>query len=401
MESSFRVRIFLVLFLSIFSALLGLGIIIPILPFYAQTLGANGFWLGAIFAGFSLSRSAFMPLVGKLSDEKGRKKFIAFGLFIYALSSLGYIYSNNIPSLFLVRVIQGFCSAMIVPISMAYIGDIAPRDKEGTYMGLFTVSLFLGFGFGPFLGGCIQDLFNVNTAFIVMGILCGLAFLFVLLWLPSSHAKQYPKTASSDPFRNILKQSQIWGIIIYRFVSAFSRASVLTFLPLFASYNLDMGGFEIGLIISAGVLLTSFLQIPCGRLADIINRRTLIIIGNILYSLGIIFFPFTDGFGQVLGLNLLVGTFGAISIPAASAIVVEQGKRCGMGSTMAVFNVAMSLGLGTGPLLAGLIHDLVDLDTVFYFSAVLGIIGTLVAGRFLSSSPPTSFSGDHKIVESI
>ncbi len=401
MDRATRIRIFSVLFLSIFSALLGLGIIIPILPVFArsETIGASGFWVGAIFAGFSLARAFFMPIVGKLSDRRGRKGFITMGLCIYALSSLGYIYSHSVSSLLFVRILQGFCSAMIVPIAMAYVGDIAPKDKEGTFLGVFTVSLFLGFGFGPLLGGVIQDLYSVNAAFGIMGILCGLAFVLVLIWLPPSSGKQVPQRGSPASFSEILGRPQIRGILCYRFVNAFTRACVLTFLPLYASYTIDMSGSEIGVIISAGVLLTSFMQVPCGRLADMINRKTLIITGNILYSLAILFFPFTYSFTQVLILNLILGILGAVSIPAASAIVVDEGKHYGMGSTMAVFNVAMSLGLGTGPLLAGLIHDFAGLDAVFFVAAVFGILGTLMAGHFLSSSPPPPRPGEHPIVE--
>ena len=94
-ELKTKKKIFFVLFTSIFSCMLGVGIIVPILPIYAETLGATGFWLGAIFAGFSLTRSISMPLVGRFSDRMGRKRFISFGLLVYTLSSLGYIYAEQ------------------------------------------------------------------------------------------------------------------------------------------------------------------------------------------------------------------------------------------------------------------------------------------------------------------
>jgi MFS family permease len=130
------------------------------------------------------------------------------------------------------------------------------------------------------------------------------------------------------------------------------------------------------------------------------DRRVLILVGNVLYSIAIILYPFTHSFIEVLGLSLLLGIFGAIPLPAATALIVEEGKKYGMGSTMAVFNVAMSLGLGSGPLVSGLIHDISGLKAVFYFSAVLGVFGTLVAGHFLSASPPPPEpSGEHAIAE--
>ncbi|MCK5423342.1 MAG: MFS transporter, partial [Deltaproteobacteria bacterium] len=168
-ESKTKKKIFFVLFISIFSCMLGVGIIVPILPIYAETLGATGFWLGAIFAGFSLARSISMPIVGRFSDRMGRKRFISFGLLVYTLSSLGYIYASSALALVIVRIIQGFSSAMIIPISMAFIADISPAEKEGSYMGIFTIALFLGFGCGPILGGFTKDLIGMQADFLIMG----------------------------------------------------------------------------------------------------------------------------------------------------------------------------------------------------------------------------------------
>lgn len=402
MNKILRIRIFSVLFLTIFSAMLGLGIILPILPLYAKSLGATGLWLGAIFAGFSISRSVLMPFIGKYSDKSGiRKAFIASGLFVYACSSMGYVYAENAFVLLLVRMLQGACSAMIVPIAMAYIGDITPKDREGSYMGMFTVSLFLGFGIGPLFGGLIMDFYSVNTAFMAMGVLCLIAFFLVVLLLPSSSSKHLPDAVSPSTYRKILSSKLIRGVICYRFASAFTRASMLSFLPLYASYKIDMSAAQIGIVISTSVLLTSFFQYPFGKLADRMNRRNLILIGTIPYSLVVILFPFAASFSQVLMINLCLGVFGALPMPAASAIIVGEGKKFGMGSTMAVFNVSMSLGLGCGPLVSGIIHDLTDIKIVFYFAAFVGVAGAILAGYFLSTPLPDVSSEEVKVIEEI
>ncbi len=268
-------------------------------------------------------------------------------------------------------------------------------------MGYFTVSLLLGFGFGPLLGGFIQDFFGIDVAFIVMGFLCGLSFLLVLLYLPLSSSESIASEIKLPSFRTMLASNQIKGIICYRFVNSFAKASVLVFLPLYASRNVELGGFQIGLIISSSVLMTTLLQIPSGRIADRVDRRLLIVSGSILYSLAIFLLPLTGSFTSVLMVNLLLGLFGAVSLPASTAVIVEEGKKYGMGSTMAIFNVAMSLGLGVGPLVSGIIYDLFDLKTIFYFSAVLGIAGTMLAGKFLSPSVRSTQAGEPKIVEDI
>jgi len=122
-------KVFPVLALSIFSSMLGVGIVAPLLPIYADEMGATGIWIGVIFGGFSISRTIVMPIIGRLSDRHGRKLFLGIGLLAYAIISLGYIWAENVSQLTAVRLIQGAASGMIIPIAQAYIGDISPEGK--------------------------------------------------------------------------------------------------------------------------------------------------------------------------------------------------------------------------------------------------------------------------------
>jgi len=103
-----------------------------------------------------------MPLVGRLSDGCGRKRFIVTGLFVYSLVSLGLLLAISPVVLTIVRLGQGCAAAMIIPLAQAYMGEIAPPSKEGKYMGLFSVALFTGFGLGPLLGGILKDLYGMK-----------------------------------------------------------------------------------------------------------------------------------------------------------------------------------------------------------------------------------------------
>ncbi len=372
-----RNRVVFVLFISIFSSMLGVGIIVPILPLYAETLGVNGLWLGAIFAIFNLARSATMPVVGRISDRVGRKRFISSGLLIYTLSSLGYIYAGSAPELFVVRLIQGASSALIIPIAMAFIADIAPPDQEGNYMGIFSVALFLGFGSGPLIGGFCKDYAGMEANFLIMGGLCLLALALVIICLPRSSSVQRPAPPLAVPFATMLKSRSIMGICLYRFSNAFCRGSIMTFVPLYAHNTLSLSGSQIGMVIASSILLTAFLQMPFGRMADKVDRKLLVTTGSVLYFVLVPLIPLTRTFPQLLALNTSLGFLGAISLPAASALTVTEGKQFGMGSTMAVFNVAMSAGLGIGPLLCGIILDLWSLPGVFYTCTFLGLASSV------------------------
>jgi MFS family permease len=267
---------------------------------------------------------------------------------------------------------------------MAFIADIAPPQKEGTYMGFFTVALFLGFGSGPILGGITKDFISMEANFLVMGGLCLLALVFVLIYLPRASSVQQKERSSTTPFKTILKSRSIRGICFYRFSNAFCRGSIMTFLPLYAHNVLDLSGSQIGIVIASGILLTAFLQLPFGKLADRVSRKMLVIAGSLLYFSIVPFIPHTLTFIQILSLNIILGFLGALSLPAASALVVNEGKIYGMGSTMAIFNVAMSVGLAIGPLTSGIILDIWGLSGIFYFCTFLGFLSTGIVSWMFS-----------------
>jgi len=359
--------------------MLGIGIIVPLLPIYAESLGASGFWIGVIFSGFSISRSIFMPIVGRWSDRSGRKIFIAIGLFIYAISSLGYILSDTVAELVAVRLLQGFSAAMILPIAFAYVGEISPTDREGGYMGVFSVSLFAGFGLGPMLGGLIKDHFGLDADFYAMGSLCLLAFFLVLVLLPELHLNRELEEPSS--YADIMRSPATKGLIIFRFSNSFARGLLLTFVPLFAHGTLGLTPSHIGIILSSNILLISLLQAPFGFMADRFGRKHLVFWGSLWFGLGVAFIPHVRNFAQIFALNILLGSIGALALPAANALVVEEGRKHGMGALMAIFNVSMSMGLAAGPILGGIIADLVGLPPIFYFG---GMVGTAGAFTFLA-----------------
>ena len=112
-----------------------------------------------------------MPYFGRRSDKKGRKPFIVVGLFAYALVSMAFILAHNVESLIAIRFMQGIASAMIMTATQAYVGDITPKGREGTTMGFFNLSMFIGLSIGPLMGGVINDRFGLNTSFACMGFL--------------------------------------------------------------------------------------------------------------------------------------------------------------------------------------------------------------------------------------
>jgi len=372
-----RRRIFNVLFISAFAAMLGLGIIAPLMPIYAKNLGATGIWLGIIFSGFSLTRAIFMPIIGRLSDKKGRKGFITSGLLSYSLISLLYPLATKVYSLTAVRLIHGLASAMVVPVAMAYIGDIAEKRKEGRYMGTFNMALLLGMGAGPFLGGFINDSFGIAPVFYAMAGFTAIAFLISLVFLPDVRYSRIRKIGNPISFVGIFKNNIMKGLLLYNAISSMGRGGIMAFLPIFGA-KIDINPSLVGIIVSSHIFLLALLQRPAGRLADRYNKFFLVLIGSGVAGAALLLTPFTRNFLQLLFIASIMGLGGAVSMPPSYAITVEMGKRLGMGASMGLFNTATGVGMITAPILSGIIMDILGIRPVFFLSGVISLFGTSV-----------------------
>ncbi|MFC1951727.1 MFS transporter [Chloroflexota bacterium] len=370
-------RVFPILAISIFSCMLGSGIVIPLLPLYAVSLGASGLWLGVIFASFPISRSLVTPVFGRISDRKGRKLFISVGLFAYGIISFGFIFVNTVSQLVLIRLLHGVAGALILPIAQAYVGDISPPGEEGKWMGYTNAAFFSGFGFGPLMGGVLSEHLGINTAFIAMGGLSLLAFVITIFFLPEITPKQ---SATSYPsFRDMSRSGMMNGLFTFRLALTLGRSIFFIFLPILAAGNLGLRSSLIGVLLAIHILFMSLLGIPFGRIADRVSRRFLVVSGGLISSVFLVAVPLGQNFGLLLALAVLGSVGSAIAVPAASALVVEEGRKYGMGFSVALFSMALSIGMTVGPIVGGAIADFVGINSAFYFGAVMTLLG---AGLF-------------------
>ncbi len=368
-------KVFPILAVSLFSTMLGVGLVSPLLPLYASGMGASGLELGMIFAGYGIVNSVATPIMGRLSDRRGRKVFLCIGLLAYSIFSLGYVWAANIPQLVLVRFLLGGAGAMIIPIAMAYVGDLSPKGEEGKWMGYANAAFFSGFGIGPLLGGALAERFGMNASFYSMSSLCLLAFLVAVLFLPEIRQRKI-KEKGHLSFKEMSTSPMVRGLFSFRLAQALGRGGIMTFLPIFAATSIGLGPSLIGVLLAVNMLPVTVLLLLAGRLADRFNRKALVILGNIIYLITLVLIPLANTFWQQLWLCFPRAIGSAISMPAATALTVEEGRKFGMGSTISMLMMAMGIGMAAGPTLSGVIADSVDINAVFYFGGVVGLIGT-------------------------
>ncbi|MDO8687618.1 MAG: MFS transporter, partial [Dehalococcoidales bacterium] len=358
-------KVFPILAVCLFSSTLGMGIVAPLLPLYLKDMGATGIWLGIIIAAYFISNSVAVPIVGRLSDRKGRKIFLTVGLLTYSIISLGYLWSGNVTLLALLRFVQGIAEAATIPVSLAYIGDLSPEGEEGKWMGYANAAFFSGFGLGPLLGGVMAEHFGMTATFLSMSGLNLFAFFIALLFLPGTN----PRKAIMDShlsFKEMSLSTMVRGLFSSRLGQSLGVGGFVTFLPLFAAM-IGLRTSLIGTLLSVNILAMTLFAPLVGILADRFSRRTLTILGYLLAAVLLAVIPLTTSFWQLLAVLLVQGLSSAIALSASSALTVEEGRKFGMGSTTSILFMAGSIGMAFGPIISGGIAEVLNIDLVFYF----------------------------------
>lgn len=379
-------KIFGTLFFSIFAAVTGVGIVVPLLPIYAHNLGASGLYIGSIFGAFSLSRTIFLPYFGRLSDKKGRKPFIVPGFLAYAIISIAFIFSEAVTTLIAIRFFHGIASAMLMPVIQAYIGDITPNGREGWTMGLFNMSLFLGLSLGPLLGGIIKDTFSLQASFISMGMLAFIGFLLSFWLLPPTHTERVSKSGNNSfSWKALIFDRNVIGLFFFRFGHVVCVGIIWGFIPLYADMEFSVSSSLIGILIMLGVFISGLIHVPMGYLADLISKKLMVAVGGLMVSYAIFSFEWAKDLKDLILATVVFGLGGGIAMPALMAMAVQKGSNINaMGSIMAIMTVAHSLGMLTGALLGGIMMDWFQLQWAFPLGAVVMIlcIGLFSAGTY-------------------
>ncbi|MDW7772126.1 MAG: MFS transporter [Desulfobulbaceae bacterium] len=378
------------LLLSVMIALLGIGIIVPVMPVFAVSLGAGGLALGLIIAAFSITRSILQPVVGEFSDRLGRKRFLVSGLLIYALVGTILPEADSVVELVVIRGFHGVGSAMIVPVAMAYVADMTPLGQEGRYMGMLNIAIFTGIGGGPLFGGLFFDLWGMASAFYAMAGLSFLAFLLVLFHMPALES-QLPRKKRQPIFSTVgsmLARPRTRGILLARMSTMIIMVPTMAFLPLLMNQWFAASGIQIGMVIACRTIVNAVLQTPSGRMADRHNRVTMLRFGSLVISLVMILIPLAAGFWWLVALFVILGMGEALIWPVLGALATEEGRFYGQGTMMGVFSLAMSIGVFLGALGSGFSVDQFGLQWSFSIIGVIVLILSMIAAGLIKKGGP-------------
>lgn len=342
-------RPLLVIFLTIFVNLVGFGIIVPLLPFYAERFGASPFVIGLLFGIFSLCQLVAAPALGDLSDRYGRRPVLIFSLLGTVLSFVMLALAQSIAMLFLARIVDGLSGGNI-STARAYVADVTePKDRARAY-GMIGAAFGLGFIFGPALSGVLARYSYTAPIWAAAGITL-VATLMAVFWLPETVHRASAGTGM--PFKNLvamMKRPGLRRMLVIDFVYWFAFAIFQTTFALFVARRFGFDAPQTGYVFAGFGVLGAIVQGALIR--PIVHRlgdKPTFIVGLVCAASGLVAATFASSF-TLLVLALIPLAFGiGFGHPTVTSLVSRAGRRDEQGRVQGAAGAMESLGRALGP----------------------------------------------------
>lgn len=363
-----------ILFAVMFLVMAGFGIIIPVLPFYAEEVGASPTQLGMLMAVYSLTQLIFAPMWGRISDRIGRKPVIMIGILGLAISFFLTGISTELWMLFVARIVGGILSSANMPTAMAYVADITSAEDRGKGMGIIGAATGLGFVFGPAIGGIFSKV-DLSTPFFVAGSLSLLTFFLVWFLLKESltaEKRNQPHVEKKSVWSEFTG-AQSFLFFLQLFISL-SLAGLETTFAYFAAVKANTDTVELGIMFMIMGLASAIVQGGLiGRLTKKFGEGAVIAGGIIVSALGFFLILFTFNFLTATIFITIFGIGNGVIRPTVSALLTKSSDS-GHGSKTGLISSFDSLGRIIGPVVGGLLYE-----TSINLPYITGIILSFVA----------------------
>ena len=352
----------LVIFITVFIDLVGFGIVIPVLPFYAEgtKFGATPREVGLLFASYSVMQLIFAPVLGRLSDKYGRRPVLLISLLGTSLGFLILGFASTLWMLFLGRIIDGISGGNI-STAQAYIADVTTKEDRAKGMGLIGAAFGLGFVFGPAIGGVLSR-WGINVPFLFAGTLAFANAILLYFTLPETVTPDHPARASAAGGRGwgqliaSLKKPQLGFVLTIYFLSIVAFSIMTAVFSLFMMFRLGYDAFHNGWIFAYVGIISAIIQGGLiGRLVKRFGEPALVIIGSLLFSASLIATPFIGPAVGLIGI-LLTGAVSSIgnafNAPSLSSLASKSAGASEQGGVMGAMQSVASLARAVGPSLA-------------------------------------------------
>jgi DHA1 family multidrug resistance protein-like MFS transporter len=379
--------------------MLGFGMVIPIFPFYIESMGASGNELGLLTAISPFMQLVFAPIWGQVSDRKGRKPVLLIGVLGYGISMLLFGLATQLWMLFVARGLGAILSAATLPTTYAYIGDSTSEDDRGRGMGILGAAVGLGMVLGPGLGGWLAA-GSLSTPFFITAALCVVTLLFIWLFLPESLAAQERRESNSKvaPTAQI---RQLWHALFspigtLLFMAFLVSFGLTNFQAIFGLYALEKFGYnteQVGWIFTGVGLVSALTQgILTGPLTKRWGEASVIKATLLLSSISFGALLLANSFLTVLLTTCFFTLPNALLRPAVISLTSKHATTK-QGVAMGLNNSFTSLGRIVGPIWAGYAFD-INVHYPYLSGAAIIFVGFLISLVWISQESRLATSAD-------
>jgi DHA1 family tetracycline resistance protein-like MFS transporter len=383
-----------VLFLVVVIDLIGFGIIIPLLPFFAEHYQASPFQVGLLMAVYSLTQFVAAPFWGRLSDRIGRRPVLLFSLAGAILAYLWLGVAEELWALFAARAVGGFMAGNI-SAAFAYVADITTRETRAKGMGIIGAAFALGFTIGPAIGGILagSDPHNADfqsPAFAAAG-LSAFALILGIFTLKESLSDEIkkriaekPKEIQSKQFQIALKKPNIRLLLLLSFLAVFAFAGIEATFALWSrrqyGWGPEQNGYLFALIGFSGALLQGGL---IGRMSKRFGEANLIVQGSIALALGIGLIPFATELWMLI-IVMLIAVYGfSVISPSLNSLISLETNEEDQGGMMGVARSATTLARVGGPAWAGTLFSVLGMNWPYFGGACIMAVVIVISLRIL------------------
>lgn len=370
----------------------GFGLVIPLLPFWAERLGANALEVGLIITIYALAQLLFTPVLGTLSDRYGRKPVIVVSLLIEALSLVVTALAGSLPILFLARFIGGL-GASNIGSAQAVVSDVTTEKNRAKGMGLIGAAIGLGFVIGPAAGGILAPKGQTLPFWIAAGVALVNAML-VLLFLPETRKRATQEKSQSSRrglallfsgWHNAARHPSVLGLVLVNLLYTIAFTAMETIFPLFTQHVFGWGASQNGYVFTyIGFIIVIMQGGLVGQLVKHWRESRVLLAGLVLMTVGLIFLAFSTNFALLLvTLGLLSIGDGAVT-PTVSTLLSFASPTEIQGEMLGLSQGVGGLGRIIGPLAAGSLYSF-NVSTPFIAGGILVLLAALVALPALSA----------------
>ncbi|MBX9576788.1 MAG: MFS transporter [Caulobacteraceae bacterium] len=394
-----------VLFATVFINLVGFGLVVPLLPFFARSLSAEPWQVTLLFSAYSLGQFFAEPLWGRLSDRIGRKPVLLMTLVANTLGYLALAFVPNVWAAIAVRLFTGFGAGNVSTVQ-GYVADVTPPDQRAGRMGLIGAAFGLGFIVGPGLGGLLTQpqlgRIGYQLPIFTAAAMAALAAVGVVLFLRESRAKAdpaAPRPAFLSGIRDARASPVISRVLVVTLIYLAGFSAMESVFGLWAGERHGWGAREVGLSFMVMGIVSALNQgIFSGRLARRFGETRVLAIGMLMFGtslviqvvappdwfpamrldLGLFVVPIVQGW--VVPLAMTVGAFGmSLAMPNISAIISRATPPDRQGAMLGLNMAAGSVARIFGPIVAGVLFSSLGADWPFLVGAALTVPAAIMA----------------------